>query len=115
MKTCFVYLGDRSTCNVMGVETVKIKMFNGVVHTLSGVENVLKMRMNLITLCQLDSKDCMYSATGGVMKITRSCLVLMTKEKCSDGLYRLMGNMVITSVPLTSMDSWKGGARNNQC
>lgn len=47
----------------MGVETVKIKMFDRVVRTLGGVAYVPKMRWNLISLGQLDSKGYRYSAT----------------------------------------------------
>lgn len=106
-KTSFVYLGDGSTCDIMGVGTVKIKMFNGVVRTLSGVPYIPKMRRNLIFLGRLDSKGCKYLAAGGGMKITCGCLVLMKGDKCGDGLYRLMKNTVIDGVPLTSMGSWK--------
>lgn len=42
-KTSFVSLGDGSTCDVTSVGMVKIKMFEGVVHTLSGVTYVPKM------------------------------------------------------------------------
>lgn len=113
-KTSFVSLGDGSTCDVTGIRTVKIKMFNGVVHTLGGVAYVPKMRRNLISLGWLDSKGCSYSAAGGAMKITCGYLVLMKGEKCGDGLYRLMGNTVICSVPLTLTGSWKQSAWNNQ-
>lgn len=88
---------DGSTCDVAGVGMVKIKMLDGVVHILGDVAYVPKMRKNSISL-------------GGAMKITCGCLVLMKGKKCCDGLYRLMGNTVINSVPLTSTGSWKRGA-----
>ncbi len=49
-KTSFVSLGDRFTYDVIGVGTMKIKMFDGVIHTLGGVTYVPKMRINLISL-----------------------------------------------------------------
>jgi len=101
-NTSFVSLGDGSICNIMSVETVKIKIFDRVVCTLDGVSYVSKMRRNLISLGRLDSKGCRYSAAGGAIKITRDCLVLMKKEKYRDGLCRLMRNTVIDSVSLTS-------------
>lgn len=94
-KTCFVSLSNGSTCHVTGVMTVNIKMFDGVVHTLGGVTYVPKMRRNLISLGRLDSKGYRYLAVGGAKKITRGCLVLMKREKCGNGLYRLMRNTVI--------------------
>lgn len=35
-------------------------------------------------------------------------------KEIEDGLYRLIGKMVIDSVPLTLTNSWKQGAQNNQ-
>lgn len=111
-NTGFVSLGDESRCDITGVATVKIKMFDEVVHALGGVAYVPKMQRYLISLGWLDSKGCRYSIISETMKITHGCLVMMKGEKCGDGLYHLMGNTVIGGVPLTSMDSWKQGARN---
>ena len=69
-------------------------MHDGVVRTLGGVRYVPKMRRNLISLSQIDSMGCRYSAAGGAMKITRGCMVLMRGEKCG-GLYRLVNKKLI--------------------
>lgn len=79
----FVFLGDGSTYDITNVGIGKIKMFDGVVCTLGGVAYVPKMQK----------------------KITRGCLVLMKGEKYGDGLYCLMGNIIINDVPLTSTGS----------
>ena len=57
-------------------------MFDEVVRTLGGVAYVPKLRKNLISLSQLDSKGCKPSIVGGAMKITRGCMVVMKGEKC---------------------------------
>lgn len=49
---------------------MKVKIFDGVVHTLSGMRYVPKMRKNLISLGRMDSKGFRYSAASGAMKIT---------------------------------------------
>ena len=77
----------------MGLEMVKIKMFDVVVSTLGGVAYVPKLRKNLISLSQLDSKGCKCSIARGAMKITRGCIVVMKEEKCGD-LHRLIDNTV---------------------
>jgi len=53
-KIGFVSLGDGFTCDVISVGTIKIKMFDRVVHSLGGVAYVLKMQRNLIPLGRLD-------------------------------------------------------------
>lgn len=43
------------------------------------------------------------------MKIICGCLVMMKRAKC-DGLYCLMGHMLIIVISLNLMGSWKQGA-----
>lgn len=56
-------------------------MSDGVVCTLGGVKHVPNMLRNLISLGRLDSMGCSYSTTGGAMKITQGCSVLMKREE----------------------------------
>jgi len=87
------FLPSGSKCDIMGLGTVKVKMFDGVVHTLGGVAYISKLRKNLISLSQLNSKGCKCPIAGGAMKITRGCMVVMKGEKCG-GIYRLVGTTV---------------------
>ena len=91
----------------MGVGTVKIKMFDGAVRTLGDVVYVPRFRRNLISLSQLDSKGCRVLSAGGVVKISRGCMVLMKGEKCGD-LFRLIGKTQ------TSKGVWKRSAQENR-
>ncbi|KAK9937625.1 hypothetical protein M0R45_014403 [Rubus argutus] len=93
----FVTWGDGTRRSVMGVGTVKIKMFDGAVRTLGDVVYVPKFRRNLISLSQLDSKGYRLSSAGGVVKISRGCMVLMKGEKCGD-LFRLIGKIQTSKV-----------------
>ncbi|KAM7494450.1 hypothetical protein LguiB_029059 [Lonicera macranthoides] len=82
-------LSNGNKCTVMGVGIVKIKMFDGVERTLGGVAYVPKLRKNIISISQLDSKGCQVLVEGGAMKITRGNKVLAKGEK-RNGLYRLI-------------------------
>ncbi|KAH7849584.1 hypothetical protein Vadar_019987 [Vaccinium darrowii] len=76
-------LSVSSVCKAIGISTVKIKMFDGVVRVLGNVRHVPEFRKNLISLGALDSAGCMYTAQGGAMKISRGALVLMKGQKKS--------------------------------
>ena len=54
-------MGNDAICPVIGICTVKIKMFDGVVRVLSNVRHILDLRKNLISLEVLD--DLGYSYT----------------------------------------------------
>lgn len=98
-------LGDGSRCDVTGIGIVKIAMFDEVVCTLGDVIYVSKMQRYLISLSQLDFKECRYSATGGTMKITWGCLILMKGKRCLNGLHCLSKSTMTNSIPLTSVDN----------
>ena len=97
-----VQMGNDATCLVIGIGTVKIKMFNGVVRVLSNVRHVPDLRKNLISLGVLDDLGYSYSSNGGIMKITKGALMVMKGQKVST-LYRLIGNIVVGRVAVTTL------------
>ena len=88
-----VLMGNDARCKVIGIGTVKIKMFDGVVRILSDVRHIPDLTKNLISLGTLDSLGYGYSGKGGVLKVSKGALVVMKGEKTGN-LYRLIGNTV---------------------
>lgn len=75
---------DGIELSVVGVGTVRIKMYDGVVRTLE-VRHVPELRKNLISLSLLDSHGYRYSGEGEVVKVIRGALpaffsVYLSKE-----------------------------------
>ena len=104
-----VQKGNDATCPVIGIGTVKIKMFDGVVRVLSNVRHVPNLRKNLISLGLLDDLGYSYSSKGGIMKIIKGALMVMKGQKVSM-LYRLIGNTVVGRVAVTTLVE----SRNNE-
>ena len=96
-----VKMGNDATCPVIGIGTVKIKMFDGIVRVLSNVRHVLDLRKNLISLGVLDDLGYSYSSKGGIIKITKGALTVMKGQKVST-LYKLIGNTVVRRVVVTT-------------
>ena len=72
-----VLMGNNASCKIAGVGTIKVKMFDGVVKTLSGVRHVPELKRNLISLSTLDSKGYKYTTKSGVLKISKGSLIVM--------------------------------------
>jgi len=89
------------TCPIIGIGTVRIKIFDGVVGVISNVKHVLDIRKNLISLGVLDNLGYSYSSKGRIMKITKGALIVMKGKKVSM-LYGLIGNTVIGRVVVTT-------------
>ena len=95
-----VQMSNDATCPFIGIGTMKIKMFDGVVRVLSNVKYVPDLRKNLILLGVLDDLSYSYSSNGEIMKITKGALMVMKGQKVST-LYKLIGNTVVGRVAIT--------------
>ncbi|GJX70600.1 retrovirus-related pol polyprotein from transposon TNT 1-94 [Tanacetum coccineum] len=87
-----VYMGNHSICPIIRNGSIQVKMHDGVVRTITGVQHIPDLERNLISLSTLEANGCKYSGEGEVMKILKGALVLM-KAIQSGGLYVLQGHM----------------------
>ena len=69
-----VKLGNGDYLEIVGNDTVKIKMHNGCVRTLSDLRYVPTLERNLISLDRLEALAYGYSASDGVMQVYRGSL-----------------------------------------
>jgi hypothetical protein len=51
-------------CKIVGISTIKIKMHDGIVRTLTNVRNIPDLKKNLISLDTLDSLGYKYFGEG---------------------------------------------------
>ncbi|XP_073117052.1 uncharacterized protein [Elaeis guineensis] len=63
-----ILMGNNAVCKIIGMETVSIRMHDGVVRTLTDIRHISEMKKNLFSLDTLDAKGYKYSSEGGVMK-----------------------------------------------
>lgn len=98
-----VLMGNDHACQVMGIGTVRIKMFDGIVRTLTDVRHIPEMKKNLISLSTLDKKGFRYSAEGGVLKVFSGALTVI-RGNLERGLYFLDGSSVTGVAGVSSSD-----------
>jgi hypothetical protein len=85
-----VFMKNVFSCKIVGVGSVRIRMHDGSVRTLTDVRHVPELRKNLISLGVLDSVGYKCTTQGGVLKVSKDILVVM-KEKRIGNLYQLEG------------------------
>jgi hypothetical protein len=93
-----VRMGNDAACTIIGMRTIKIKMSDGVVRTLEEVRHIPDMRKNLISLGTLDSKGYSYKSENGIMKVSKGAMIVMTGQKISSNIYKLLGNTILGGV-----------------
>ena len=96
-----VTIENNATCKIVGVGSIQIKMFDGMVRTLSDVRHVPGLKKNLISLGTLDKNGCRIACQGGVLKVIRGSLIVM-KGKMNRSLYTLEGSTISGSVNVST-------------
>ena len=71
-----------------------MRMFDGVMRTLSNVKHVPKLRKSLISLGALDNLGYDFSTNNNIMKINKGGLVAMKGKKVKN-LYTLIGKTIL--------------------
>jgi hypothetical protein len=84
-----VQMIDNSFCEVVGMGTVQIKMFDEVVHTLTEVRHIPSMSRNLFSLSTLYTKGYKYYIGDDTLKVTNRSHVVMKGDLTSVNLYVL--------------------------
>ena len=79
---------------IVGIGTIRIKMFDGVVRTLGDVRYVPDLKRNLISLSTLGSNGYRYTGEGGVSKVTKGAIIVMKGQSKTTNLYVLQGSMI---------------------
>jgi hypothetical protein len=99
-----VLMGNDVACKIVGIGTIRIRMHDGIVRTLTNVRHIPDLKKNLISLGTLDSLGYKYSGEGGVIRVSNGSLVVMEGNKV-DGLYFLQGSTVTGLDVVSSSDN----------
>ncbi|KAG8478826.1 hypothetical protein CXB51_028794 [Gossypium anomalum] len=84
VSECVVLMGNNTSCKIATVGIIKVKMFDGVVKTLSDVRHVPELKRKLISLSTLDSKGYRYTAESGGSTITGEAVVVSSSLSDDD-------------------------------
>ncbi|KAK2968890.1 hypothetical protein RJ640_025497 [Escallonia rubra] len=96
-----VLMGNDDACKVMGICTIKMKMFDGIVRTLGDVRYIPDLKKNLISLGTLDSIDFSISIKGEVMKVSKCAMVIMKGQE-TENLYKPIWNTIISGASVST-------------
>ena len=70
-------MGNDVVCKIVEIDTIQIKMHDGIVRTFIDARHVLELKTILISLGTPDSNGCTYKSGGGVLRILKGALVVM--------------------------------------
>jgi len=89
-----VIIENDVACQMTGIGTVRIKMFNGMVRNLTDVRYVPHMKKNIISVAAVELKGLKVTLENEILKVTKGSLVVMKRIR-DRNLYYLKGSTVI--------------------
>jgi hypothetical protein len=81
-----------------------IKMYDDIIHTLTGVRHILDLTRNIISLGSLEDAGCKFQSDGGVLKVSKGTLTLMKAKKVGT-LYFLEGTSIVGTTAIVNSTS----------
>jgi hypothetical protein len=85
-----VFMGNDHALEIADIGTIKLKMYDGSIHTISGVRHVKGLKKTLLSVGQFDSLGCKIRTENGIMKIVKGALVVLKARKIAANLFVLM-------------------------
>ncbi|KAE8729067.1 putative inactive receptor kinase [Hibiscus syriacus] len=80
---------------IIGVRTIKLKMYDGTIKVVRDVRHVKGLKKNLLSYGLLDNNASNIETQKRIMKVFRGALVVMKGKKISANLYMLKGETVL--------------------
>ena len=84
-------MGDDHALEIVGIETVKLTMYDGTTHIIQEVRHVNDLKKNILSLGQLDEIECKTRIENEIMKIVKEAFVVIKAKKVAANLYMLQG------------------------
>ncbi|KAE8730652.1 putative galacturonosyltransferase 6 [Hibiscus syriacus] len=103
-----VYSCNDHALEIVGVGTIKLKMYDGTIKVVRDVRHVKGLKKNLLSYGLLDNNASKIETQKGIMKVFRGALVVLKCEKIAANLYMLKGETLLeaeASVASCSSDS----------
>jgi len=91
LDECLVSLGDGHICQIEGICTVSIKLFDGMIRELKDVRYVPQLKKNLISVGALEAQGLRETIGEGVLEMSSDSLVVL-KGIRRNNLYYVKGS-----------------------
>ncbi|KAE8733847.1 hypothetical protein F3Y22_tig00000916pilonHSYRG00052 [Hibiscus syriacus] len=103
-----VYSCNDHALEIVGVGTIKLKMYDGTIKVVRDVRHVKGLKKYLLSYGLLDNNASKIETRKGIMKVFRGALLVLKGEKIAANLYMLKGETLLeaeASVASCSSDS----------
>ncbi|KAE8665844.1 Retrovirus-related Pol polyprotein from transposon TNT 1-94 [Hibiscus syriacus] len=90
-----VYSCNDHALEIVGMGTIKLKMYDGTIKVVRDVRHVKGLKKNLLSYGLLDNNASKIETRKGIMKVFRGALVVLKGEKIPANLYMMKGETLL--------------------
>ena len=94
-------MGNDAVCKTVGIDNIRMRMFDEQVRTLMNVRHVPDLKKNLLSLGALEVRGYKFSGTDGATKVTKGSMMILKGERTTN-LYKLIGSFIIGDTSATN-------------
>ncbi|KAH9733955.1 Integrase catalytic domain-containing protein [Citrus sinensis] len=105
LESSAVVMGNDQPCRTVGIGTIRLKMFDGMVRELKKVRFVLALKKNLISVGALEAKGYKVTIEDGIIKFTHGAMVILQGVRLYNLYYLKRGTTDETNVAETHSDT----------
>jgi len=73
-------MGNDAVCKTVGIDNIRMRMFDGHMRTFTNVHHVPDLRKNLFSLEALKAQGCKFSGADKGIKVTKGSMIILKGE-----------------------------------
>src|SRR3954464_7748960 len=96
-----VLMGNNAECKVVGIGSIRMRMFDGEVRTVANVRHVPEVSSNLLSLGALEARGRRFASAKGTLKVRKGSRMVLKLERIAN-LYHVKESVVVgDDLPVT--------------
>ena len=92
-----VLMGNNAECRVVGIGSIRMRMFDGEVRTVANVRHVPEVSSNLLSLGALEARGCRFTSANGTLKVRKGSRMVLKGERIAN-LYHVKEALLLVTL-----------------
>src|SRR4051812_41012352 len=76
-----ILMGNNAECKVVGIGSIRMRMFDSEARTVANVRYVPEVSSNLLSLGALEARGCRFASTNGTLKVREGSMMVLKGER----------------------------------
>ena len=96
-------LGNGSSYGVARVDSIRLRMYDGSMQTLTDVHHVPNLCRSVVSVGYLEEKDFIFRSDLGMLNVSKGDRIMMRGRRLRSRLYQMVGSVVFEEVEVIAL------------